>query len=244
MTLSSDATDLLRAAALREEASGGERVRVGFVMPKVIYDRIRGLDAKVASLDADIRANLPADRPFVGSWNAWRASWTAFRDRNLAVASTYNPFQLGTAVLDTDRTNAQVDQYQSDLARWYADYAKQPSATDPTRPVAPPSAPPQTPPIPPNDSPGNKSSGGSWWEQHNPFGKGGVGITDIVPWWVWALGLVGVGLAGYSVYRTYKKIEPRATADEAMLRSLALQHVGARDAPSVVIHNAAPPASP
>lgn len=239
MSLSSDATDLIREAALAEAAdASAPGVRVGFVLPKVIYDRIRALDAKVSSLGRDISANLPADRPFVFSWISWTKGWEQFRDSKLAAAGSWDPRRTVPGLFDTDATNAQVDQYQRDLNQWYAEYAKQPSATDPTKPVPAPTAPSPTSPAPSSSEP-------SWWDRINPLKKGGVGITDIVPWWVWAIGIAGAVGVGYSIYKTSTKVRAQAVENEALLRGLAMRQMGvsgempARDVPTIIV-NAAP----
>lgn len=243
---STNATNMLRAAALRREAGQSQsQASFGFTLPAQTYERIRTLDVKVQNLDRDIQINVGVPTNFYASWALWKNDWERFRDKTLEASQSWNPLKTGPVVYSSDQISAQVDQYQRDLNGWYAKYSEQPSKDNPNKKVPPPSTPaPPAAPSPPGANPPDAKP--TWWDEHNPFKKGGVGITDLIPWWVFAIGIVGGGLVAYSFYRTAKKLSADAQANEAMLRGVAMQQLngqmggallGARDAsPTVVIN--------
>jgi hypothetical protein len=98
---------------------------VGFVVtPDEIKDRVASLDASIAVLDGDIRANTSPQIP-----KAWRAEWDAFVRRWTLERDSYASW--GSRLFAT-RVMPRLDSYSAHYLDWARQYARKTGQRPPT----------------------------------------------------------------------------------------------------------------
>lgn len=160
----------------------GQSARTGWTAPTVIYDKMRLIQQRAASLDADVLRNVEREA-FRAAWGEWYKRWSAFFGK---YQSDYA--KLG-AVTYTDELNAQTDAFFKDIDGWYLGYMKEPGKGGTS--IPPPTSPlPHVPELP---KPGTEPP------------KEGISI-----WW-FVGGAIVLG-AGYMMYKNLKAANETARA--------------------------------
>jgi len=189
---------LLRRAHIKNRTPGASQAIarpgspvIGWTAPTIIYDKMRHIDAGAKELNALMLANV-RDPTLLAAWRAWYTQWLAFFDKYQGMFA-----KLG-AVFYTDELATQTEGYRSTYESFRASYALQRDPNGLPLPQA-------QAPIPAVLTPGEtkKEDGSS------------SGIT--IPWWIWALGGVGLTVGGYFLYKNLTR-----TAHELRAKRRAL----------------------
>jgi hypothetical protein len=167
---------------------------VGWTAPTVIYDKMRHIDAGAKELNALILANA-RDPILRAAWNAWYAQWLEF------FAKYQGEFAKIGALFYTDDLAVQTEDYRKTYESFRATYSIKRDATGAPLPQ------------PSTAIPGVLSPGATKREDGS---SGGLEI----PWWIWALGGVGVTVGGYLLYKKALELRAKRKALDAALPTL------------------------
>lgn len=160
---------------------------VGWTPPTVIYDKMRHIDVGAKELNQLILVNVTSDS-LRTAWQAWYARWNAFFDKYQGTFA-----KLG-AIFYTDDLAVQTEDYRRVYESFRLTYTAQRRAGN--EPLPPPSS-----PVPGPLAPGDTKKEGQQKEE---------GWS--LPWWIWAVGGVGVTVGGYFAYKAIRNMVAEAKA--------------------------------
>lgn len=150
---------------------------IGFTSPVAIWEKIANLHQLAASLDREIKINLPETSPYRAAWDAWFARETAIYEK-YAGPNYSTRARFGVLFGGTDALDREIETQRGTFNSFQTDYARQISRDG--RPVGVPST--------PSSTSETARSGGS-----------------IIPWWFWLLLGTGIAVGGYALYKSYQR---------------------------------------
>ena len=132
--LSSITNAPVRFAADQPRFPQAQTASTGFILPRIIYQKMRGIQASAEALNLDIQRYV-RDPGFNNAWDAWFTQWRRLHDSY--AGPTASILTKWGSTFETEELNKLVEENRRNLLGFYADY---PRHTQPDgRPVPPPS---------------------------------------------------------------------------------------------------------
>ena len=163
----------------------------GYVPPAATYDKMRQMQgASAAPMNRDVE-DYVASAPYRAAWGAWYRTWLEFFDKYAGPDSS-SLAKLGAAIY-SEEVAKRAESFRLQLMAFYETYPKQKAALGGLVPAAH-GVPPLLGGLP-------ESS------------KSGIS-SFALPWWVYGIGILGLGAFAYSAYVQVRGIQAKRRAIE------------------------------